>query len=197
MKKNAAALLILAALMLGTDILSASDKKDWVARIDGETITAEDLNDYFYAYHSAVYNVPFAEVDKLAADAVQAARNPLLKKKTFLEELIKQKLLYKKALAEGIQNNRDAKILMKISEEQTILQFYLRGRFRKEISVTDAEIEAYYLANKEKMGTMPLASVRDMLKRQIYQKKSQEKILSIMEELRKEYKVEKNEASVK
>ncbi len=56
----------------------------------------------------SIYNLPKEEIDKLAQDPAQLERNPLLNKNNFLEQMIQQRLVYKKAIDDGILKMRSS-----------------------------------------------------------------------------------------
>ena len=75
-----------------------SCKKEWAAKIDGEAISMEEFNKFYYLQSKMMTNIETnEEIDKLAASP-EYANHPLLSKAGFLEHIIAQKLLYKKAM---------------------------------------------------------------------------------------------------
>jgi len=64
----------------GIGIYFAFFNVKWVAKVNGEKITLTQLDNQYYAMHRKTVEMTNADIDKLAKDNDEAARNPLLKK---------------------------------------------------------------------------------------------------------------------
>ncbi|HOE21340.1 MAG TPA: SurA N-terminal domain-containing protein, partial [Spirochaetota bacterium] len=128
----------------------------WIAKIDDETITDNELNAYYYAQMKSIYNLPKEEIDKLAQDPAQLERNPLLNKNNFLEQMIQQRLVYKKAIDDGTLKNEELKTLLDISKEGLVVQYYIREKFKNDISIAPQEVEMIYNQQRARFKGVPI-----------------------------------------
>ena len=164
----------------------------WIAKIDDETITDNELNAYYYAQMKSIYNLPKEEIDKLAQDPAQLERNPLLNKNNFLEQMIQQRLVYKKAIDDGTLKNEELKTLLDISKEGLVVQYYIREKFKNDISIAPQEVEMIYNQQRARFKGVPIDQAEMYIKQQLFQQKLNMKIKELVDTLRDEKKIEKN-----
>ncbi|MGQ9842082.1 MAG: SurA N-terminal domain-containing protein [Spirochaetota bacterium] len=164
----------------------------WVAKIDNDEITDNELNAYYYAQMKSIYNLTKEEIDKLAQDPAQLERNPLLNKNNFLEQMIQQRLVYKKALDDSILKNKELNTLLDISKEGLVVQYYIREKFKNDITIAPEEVETIYNQQRARFKGLPVDQAEMYIKQQLFQQKLNMKIKELVDRLRDEKKIEKN-----
>ncbi|MCU0844933.1 MAG: SurA N-terminal domain-containing protein [Spirochaetes bacterium] len=165
---------------------------EWVAKIDSDTITIDELNTFYYAQQKSLYNLPKEKIDELAADPAQVAKNPTLNKQEFLEQLIRQRLVYKKAMSDGTGKDDEVEALMQMAEEAVVVGFYVREKFKNEIEPTAEEVENIYRQQGARFKGVPADQAEMYIKQQLQQQKLQIKIRDMVEALRDEKGIKKN-----
>ncbi|HXK66680.1 MAG TPA: hypothetical protein PK348_10455, partial [Spirochaetota bacterium] len=136
--------------------------------------------------------LPKEEIDKLAQDPAQLERNPLLNKNNFLEQMIQQRLVYKKAIDDGTLKNEELKTLLDISKEGLVVQYYIREKFKNDISIAPQEVEMIYNQQRARFKGVPIDQAEMYIKQQLFQQKLNMKIKELVDTLRDEKKIEKN-----
>lgn len=164
----------------------------WIAKIDNDEITENELNAYYYAQMKSIYNLSKEEIDKLAQDPAQLERNPLLNKNNFLEQMIQQRLVYKKALDDSILKNEELNTLLDISKEGLVVQYYIREKFKNDITIAPEEVEMIYNQQRARFKGVPVDQAEMYIKQQLFQQKLNMKIKELVDRLRDEKKIEKN-----
>ncbi len=170
----------------------ACGKSEWVAKIDGKTVTLDQLNTYYYAQQKSLYNLPKEKIDELAADPAQVAKNPTLNKAEFLEQLVRQMLVYNKAMEDKAMKDKELEALVQMAREAVVVGYYVREKFKNEIEPSPKEIEELYTKEKARFQGVPAEQAEMFIKQQIQQQKLQLKIRDLVESLRDEGKVQKN-----
>ena len=194
--------IVLLCCIIGTFSLLISCKDtfsgEWVAKIDGETITLDELNTLYYAQHQHLLNVTKEDIDKYAKDPDLIKRIPTLNKQFFLEELIKQRLIYNKAVKDGLLDNKEVKAVIQIAREGAVVQSYVKEKFKDDIKISDEEIEAFYTQERNKRYRgVPIDQAEKHIKQYLLSRKMQKKLMALVESLRDESVIEKNEAVLK
>lgn len=165
---------------------------EWVAKIDSDTITIEELDTFYYAQQKSLYNLPKEKIDELAADPAQVAKNPTLNKQEFLEQLIRQRLVYKKAVSDGIAKDNEVEALMQMAKEAVVVGYYVREKFKNEIEPTNDEVESVYRQQGARFRGVPADQAETFIRQQLQQQKLQVKIREMVEALRDEKGIKKN-----
>ncbi len=194
--------IILLCCIIGASSILISCKNtfsgEWVAKIDGETITLDELNTLYYAQHQHLLNISKEEIDKYAKDPDLIKRVPTLNKKFFLEELIKQRLIYNKAVEDGLLDQKEVKAVIQIAREGAVVQTYVKEKFKDDIKISSEEIEAFYLQERNKRYRgVPIDQAEKHIKQFLLSRKMQRKLMTLVESLRDESVIEKNEAVLK
>ncbi|TAL29774.1 MAG: hypothetical protein EPN93_20770 [Spirochaetes bacterium] len=197
---------VFAAAFIVVGLASASSCKDsgsWLAKIDGETLSIEEFNGLYYAQHRSVYHLPDNKIDELAADPEQVARNPFLDKQEFLEQVIRQRLVAKKASAEGFRKEKDLQALIETTTDSLVSTYYISEKYKKEIEPTQKEVDDGIVAlnNNPRLDPqikmLPIEKKELLVKQQLMQQKFQMKAREVVENLRDEGKVQKNSELLK
>lgn len=170
----------------------ACGRSEWVAKVDGKTITLDELNTYYYAQQKSLYNLSKEKIDELAADPAQVAKNPTLNKAEFLEQLVRQMLVYNKALEDKVMKDKELEALVQMAREAVVVGYYVREKFKNEIEPAPKEIEELYMKEKGRLQGVPAEQAEMFIKQQLQQQKLQVKIRELVESLRDEGKVQKN-----
>ena len=188
------ALFALIALFLG---MSACSKSPWVAKIDGIKITIDELNKLYYAHNKTYYNFKTnEEVDKIAGDSVEKQKNPLLDKSFFLDEVIKQRIVYFKAEKEKVLSDEEFKSLVQSIEESTTAQYMVKIKILDKIQVSDKEIEDIYNTEKAAFKGATLEQASNYIKQQLTQKKLSEETNKFVTDLKDKAAIEKNTEAI-
>lgn len=174
--------------------IKEDDKKIIVARYSNKKITLYELNIVYYAQHKHLLNINEDEIDKYANDPGAVIRLPALKKRVFLEELIKQKLVYFQAEQEGFLKNEQLLALINIAREGAVVQTYIKEKFKKNIKVSDVEIEKEYMKERDnKYQGLPIDQAEKHIEQRLKLKKLQEKTTQLIERLKTNAKIIINE----
>ncbi len=177
---------------------SCSDSSTWVAKIDGTTLTLDEFNGLYYAQHRSVYHLPDNKIDELAADPEQVARNPFLDKQEFLEQVIRQRLVAKKAKDEGFLKQKDLIALLETTTDSIVSTYYMSEKYKKDIEPTQKEVDDGIVALNNnprldpQLKMLPIEKKELLVKQQLMQQKFQMKAREVIENLRDEGKVQKN-----
>ena len=163
--------------------------KDWAVKIDDQIITIEEFNRLYYIQNKLALNLEKNEdVDKLAADpsSLRPEIQQSVIKKSFMENLIAQKLLYKKAMGDKNLDRQELDTIIEISKLQLVGQYYLNKILKDEINVTQNEIDKFYKANIDRFRQMPINEADFQIKRylslQKFKEKSNDYVMSLVGE---------------
>ncbi len=195
MKKNIfiiAGILLLSSMLLLITACGNGFSGEWVAKINGETITDEELDNYYYAQHKSMMNLSKEEIDKLAANPSATAQNPLLNKQEFLEQMIRQQLVYQEAVDAGALKDDEVKALIDMTKQSVVMGWYVKDKFKDDIEISQDEIEQVYARQRSRFQGVPIEQAEMYIKQNIYQQKMQMKLREMVENLREESKIEKN-----
>lgn len=171
----ALALPLLAFLSCGSSTPGGSD---WAVKIDDQVISMNEFNRMYYIQNKLALNLEKNEdVDKLAADpsSLRPEIQQSVIKKNFLENLIAQKLLYKKAMSDKNVDRQELDTIIEISKLQLVGQYYLNKILKDDINVSQAEIDKFYQANRDRFRQMPINEADFQIKRYLSLQKFKEK----------------------
>ncbi|HPP48981.1 MAG TPA: hypothetical protein PLO73_03335, partial [Spirochaetota bacterium] len=110
----------------------------------------------------------------------------------FLEQMIQQRLVYKKAIDDGILKNEELNTLLDISKEGLVVQYYIREKFKNDITIAPQEVEQIYNQQRARFKGVPVDQAEMYIKQQLFQQKLNMKIKELVDTLRDEKKIEKN-----
>jgi hypothetical protein len=187
--------------LISLTILSSCKKQysgEWVAKIEGEPITIDELNTMYYAQHKHLLNITREEIDKFSKDPEVVKRMPTLNKQFYLDELIKQKLIYNKAVKDNLLDKKEMQAVIQIAKEGAIVQAYIKEKFKDDIKVTDEEVEMLYAKERNKRYKgVPIDQAERHIKQYLMSRKMQTKLIELVENLREQSRIEKNEDVLK
>ncbi|UCB47236.1 MAG: hypothetical protein JSV25_07455 [Spirochaetota bacterium] len=173
-------------------IILAQDRKKptkennpWLAKVDDTTIT---LNDFEKEFQVHVYALPIDDIQK---KKYQEDNN---NKKKFLVNLINEYLIYKKALKENYDERSDVQDLLKAVTRRAIIQVYLNDKIEPKLTeIPDEQIEAIYNQNKKLFAGVDIDVARQQIKMQLLQKQYNDHLNELIDSLKGEAKVIKND----
>jgi len=151
----------------------------------------EDFNKFYYLQSKMMTNIESnEEIDKLAANP-EYANHPLLSKAGFLDHLIAQKILYRKAMDDKAIDHKELDTVIEMIRVQTVAQYYLGKKLKDKITVSDEEVNSVYNANKAKFVGKTADEATAYIKQQIFAQKSREETNKYITELLAEFKINK------
>lgn len=169
-----------------------SCKKDWAAKIDSETLSMEDFNKFYYLQSKMMTNMETnEEIDKLAENPAYA-NHPLLSKAGFLDHIIAQKILYKKAMDDKAIDHNELDTVIEMIKIQTVAQYYLGKKLKDKITVSDEEVNAVYNQNKAKFAGRTADEATAYIKQQIFAQKSRQETNKYIMEMMGQFKINKD-----
>ena len=169
------------------------DDSKWVAKIKGDEITLGELNALYYAQEKSMYgDVTNEQIDKFAANPEELAKNPTLDKKEFLENVIRQRLVYNEAIDNGLLKDKEVKALLQMAQEAVVVGYYVKEKFKDKIEVTDDEIAKIYTRQKDKFRGAPVEQAEQYIRNQLQQQKLQLKLRDLVESLKEEGGIKRN-----
>lgn len=132
---------VIAALALSTATLNAAD---YYATVNGEKITKDDI--------AVILRNPQIDFDIL----------PKARKDRAIEQAIEKKLLTKKALTSGVENEKAFKDALAKIKKDLALEIWMQTEFKK-IKVTETELKDYYDKNKDRFKQPAMLEARHIL----------------------------------
>ncbi len=196
MKSNKKCFLsVLLSLTAALFLFSCGGSSDSAVKIDGEAVSMDEFNSFYYIQNKITFGLNSnEEVDRLAADAAEL--NPQVQqyivKENFLEHLIAQKLLYKKAMADQTVDQKEMKAAMELSKMNTAAQYYLAAKLKDMVQVSDQEVEQFCAEHKKELRGVPLNDETiNKIKQNIFMQKSAAAANQYVMDLITEAKIEK------
>jgi hypothetical protein len=157
----------------------------WVVKIDNRVITLEEFEREFDVH---VFSLPFDEAQKSKYES------DVVNKKKFLTNLINEYLIYNKALYEGFEKRKEVQDLLRAVRRRAIIQVYLDEKIEPKLKdIPDDQIEAIYNQNKKMYAGVDIDMARQQIKMLLLQRQYNEYLNELVDELKGEAKVIKNE----
>ncbi len=167
------------------DTRGSNGSDQWVAKINGNTITLEEFRREFRVH---VFSLPIDEEQKDKYEKDTSS------KKKFLTNLINEYLIYNKAVTEGYDKRRDVRDLVRAVSRRAIIQVYLNEKIEpKLMDISDEQVEAIYNQNKKLFAGVDIDVARQQIKMQMLQRQYNERLNDIVDQLKGEAKVIKND----
>ncbi len=187
--KISAAVCAAAFLSLIIAFTSGCKKSDWAVKIDNETISMDEFNNFYYTQNKMILNLDKADLDKLSQDP-QLENHPTINKKRFMDFIISRVLLYDRAKNDSSIDQDKLKAIIDISVMNAAATYYLTEKFKDEIVVSDAEANAFYNENRDLFKGVPIDDqIVKRIKQQIFMQKLEKKSNDYIMELIAEAKV--------
>ncbi len=126
---------------------TANKSGSLLAEVDGEGIS---LNDYSQHVMKLPSKMRRAIVDKESKEEV-------------LNNMIKEKLLYKEALKREYENNAQVVEKMNAMKRAIILEAFVKDLLKQDISISDGEVVEYFNEHKDEFGRPAMVKVMHIL----------------------------------
>lgn len=192
MYKKSVFMLALIAVITVSFISCKNTFGDTAATIDGDKITIDELNKFYYVQNKMVTNIDSKEeIDKLAENPAYAG-HPFLNKANYLEHLIAQKVLYDKAMSDKSIDKDELETLIEMVKVQTAAQYYLSKKLKDKITVTDEEVDKVYSENRSKFAGRTADEAASYIKQQIFSQKSRMETNKYVAEILAEHAINKD-----
>jgi hypothetical protein len=192
MNKKSVLMLTLIAAIIVSFVSCKNMFGDAAAKIDGDKITIEELNKFYYVQNKMLTNIDSKdEIDKLA-DNPAYANHPFLNKTNFLDHLIAQKVLYDKAMDDKSIDKDELDTLLEMVKVQTAAQYFLSKKLKDKITVTDEEVDKIYSENRSKFAGRTAEEASNYIKQQIFAQKSRQETNKYIAELLAEHAINKD-----
>jgi len=157
----------------------------WVAKIDNTVITLDKFRREFRVH---VYSLPLSEEQKKKYESDEA------NKKKFLINLINEYLVYNKAIREGYDKKPFVKDLLEAVRRRAIIQVYLNDKIEPRLKeIPEEQIEAIYNQNKKLFAGVDFDVAQQQIRMQLLQRQYNELLNEIIDELKGEAKVIRND----
>ena len=166
-------------------IAQNTNKNNWVAKIDNKILSLDEFEKEFDVH---VYSLPIDEAQK------NIYQNDIGNKKKFLTNLINEYLIYQKAIEKGYDKRSDVQDLVKAVTRRAIIQVYLNEQIEPKLQdVPDEQIEAIYNQNKKLFAGVDVEVAGQQIKMQLLQRQYNDYLNELIDELKGEAKVIRNE----
>jgi parvulin-like peptidyl-prolyl isomerase len=155
-------------LMGRTDIDSTKDKGgEVVAEIGPEKITAGELDSLI---EGTIDNQLSTVKAFMTSEQIAEQKKRMLEeykkpetKEQFLQGWVMQEILYRQGLKEGIDEQADVKKMLRELSRGVLSQYLMNRQISQNVSITQTDLESYYVANKEKYKQPATAKIRHIL----------------------------------
>jgi cobalamin biosynthesis Mg chelatase CobN len=166
----------------------AQQKSNWVVKIDDKVITMEEFEREFGVH---VFTLPLNEEQK-----DQYSSSPDNRKK-FLTNLINDHLIYQEAVENGYLRKEEVQALIKVVSRRAVNEVYLGDIIEPRLrEIPDEQIEAIYNQNRKVFANMDIDMARQQIKMQLFQKQYLQELEEIIDELKGEAKVIRNDDAI-
>jgi hypothetical protein len=166
-----------------------SCNKEWAAKVDNSSIVSIDEFEklYYLQARLALGTDSHEEIDKLANDP---GFRDVLNKKRFLENLVAQKILYKKVMADKTIDRDEYNVYMEFTKMQAVNQYYLMNKFKERIMVSPKEIEMIYNQNRSQYARMTADQADNYIRQQVTAERFRQESGRYVQNLMDEHKID-------
>ena len=190
MKKITASLILAAVILIP---MTGCKKSPVAVVIDDDKISISDFERFYYTQNRLLLNLDTKDdVDKMAQDPSLAGTpvQRMLQKPSYMDQLIAQHLLYRKAMGDKTLNKEELDTVIELATMQTVAQYYLAKKLKSEITVTNEEVEQFYNENRAQFKGVPINDrIFNQIRQNIYMQKSEMKSQEYIRRLMDESKV--------
>lgn len=109
-----------------------------LARVSNRAITMDEFN---------------KRIEKLPAYYKDIANR---NKKRFLDDMIAETLFYEEAIRKGVDRDKEAKDVINEAKKKILVAKLIKAEVEDKVTVSDAEMRAFYEANKERFKTVEM-----------------------------------------
>ena len=180
-------------LLFSLALVSAPADVPWAAEVDGVKISLEEFDSYYYAHNMSLSDVDSREaVDARAKDPAERVKNPFLDRRFFLDQLIRQRLVWNRAEKEGMTAQEEFSARSGIQRDSLINAFYLKKKFRDRTQVSLQEIAEVYDGCKDRFEEVSPFAAMNYIEKSLRQKKEGEEMAILLARLREEASIVRN-----
>lgn len=115
----------------------------------------------------------------------------------FIQKEIILDIMYQEALRLNLDQDEKFQDEFRRSKDLIVLRAYRQEKMYENIQVEEAEIKAFYEANKSRFSEQPFESVRNVINSELRGKKVKAQLDSLLAELRKQYPVHYHDSVIK
>lgn len=163
------------------------ESDSWIVKIDDTVITLSEFEKEFNVH---VYSLPLDNVQR------EQYQEDVNNKKRFLINIINEYLIYKRALKDKYNKREDVQDLIKAVTRRAIIQVYLNEKIEPKLTeIPDEQIEAIYNQNKKLFAGVDIDMARQQIRMQLLQKQYNDHLNELIDSLKGEAKVIKNNDS--
>ncbi len=182
--------IFLMASFISCDKMKGKDGKEDTGKpaikLENETISIKEFEDYYYTQNKLVLNLGKEEIDKMAANPM-AQNHPTLSRKKFADYIISRILLYNKAMDDETVDRNEMETVVELNKYNSVATYYLLEKLQDEINVTEQEVEQFYNQNRQMFQGVALndqvvARIRQQIFMKKFEMKSNEFILNLIAE---------------
>lgn len=188
---------ILLLIFVSTSFFSCG--KPWVAKINGEKLSLEEFNNYYYANSIFVLKKDSREeIDALATKPEEVQKYPYLSKQKFLEQIIRQKLVSEAIDEEGyLKDDIDYDAFVYFQHLTIVVNRFSELKFEGKIDVTMEDIDKEFQSNRALYEQAPLDQAERYIRQKIQYEKLQALSEEVLSEIKGRHKIERDEELVK
>jgi hypothetical protein len=158
-----------------------------------KTVSVKEFMAGYYAQLKYLYKTDEAGIDRLANDASAVSQNPILNKKTFLDQIVGSYLFYEDARISGTLKDPDFDAIAKFYDMNIAVSYFLKDKYSKDVEVTQKEISDTYNAMRKQIPpNVTPDQAEAYIKQNLEQQKLAQKLPSIVSGLRDKAEKEKN-----
>lgn len=184
--KNIILILILFSITL---FISCSNSNNWVAKVDGDKITVNDFNVRFdYYLKSKYFQNP---------ELIPQARNNMEERKAALKDMINERLILLEAKKLKIDKSPEVQNLIRLYNQQIILNNYIEKYLASDLNVSDEEMMAFYNQHKADFRNVDPDMAKRKIKYQLMMVKYDKKITEVIDKLKDKYRIEESENGIR
>jgi hypothetical protein len=181
-------------LFLALSLFTAQADLPWVADVDGAKITLEEFNSYYYSRNQALSGDDLSrdDIDRLARDPEETQKNPFLVRTIFLDQIIRQRLVFTRAQKEGVTAQDEYLTQQELLRESLLNAFYVKAKLGDRLKVSLKEIADSYAENIARFeGASPFEAM-NYIEKNLSQKKQRDEMSALLSRLMREASVVKN-----
>ncbi|GEM_PF-4004172 len=187
MKRYSIGILILCVvggMLIGCNSIF-SGGKSWVAKIDNKKITITEFDAVFREISSGMTQTDFPQ---------RYSKGEL--RNYVVNELIRLKLVFEDAKKSGFLADTEWKYLIEQTTIDAIAQYYIVNTYMDDIIITETDINDWYARNQALLAGYAVAEAMTLASNYVRMEKVQEKIEALVNDLKNEMKVERNQKAL-
>jgi len=178
------------AILIASLTISCGVSGKTAVDIDGENLTIDQFNKYYYTQNKIMLNLDKEAIDKLPQAA--ELQYPTLNRSKFMDSIIQSKLIIHKAMKDKDIDQDELQAIIDISKLQAVSQYYLMIKLKKDIKISDEEVAATYKKYKARYKRVPIDQAEQDIKRKLFMQKFQIETGKFIQNLMAESQIKKD-----